>query len=82
MVGLPIRIGWFGDYATVYTQAKPGELAAADYPMVHVAPTYNAAPNVAPPADRVDGLGRLHRSPRPDDSHRLHPHLALDHRPR
>jgi hypothetical protein len=57
VVGLPIRIGWFGDYATVYTQAKPGELAAADYPMVHVAPTYNARPNDGAPADRVDGLG-------------------------
>ena len=56
-VAVPIRIGWDGDSATVYTEAKPGEPYAANYPMYNLAPAYSARPDDGAPADRVDGMG-------------------------
>ena len=42
MVGVPIIIQWDGGETTIYTEAKPGEEWAANFPMFAVAPAYSA----------------------------------------
>ena len=45
------------DLGTVYTEAKPGELYAANWPMWEVAPCYSATPVDGVPADGVTNMG-------------------------
>jgi len=44
-------------FATLITEAKPGELYAANFPMYRLAPAYRAAPSDGSPADVVTGMG-------------------------
>jgi len=44
-------------FATLLTEAKPGELYAANFPMYVVAPAYRAVPADGNPADAVTGMG-------------------------
>jgi hypothetical protein len=58
--GVPIQITSLdgGDiFATLITEAKPGELYAANFPMYRLAPAYRAAPADGNPADVVTGMG-------------------------
>lgn len=58
--GVPIQITSLdgGDiFATLVTEAKPGELYAANFPMNHRAPAYRAVPSDGSPADVVTGMG-------------------------
>jgi len=58
--GVPIQITSLdgGDiFATLITEAKPGELYAANFPMYRPAPAYRAAPSDGSPADAVTGMG-------------------------
>ncbi len=58
--GVPIQITSLdgGDiFATLITEAKPGELYAANFPMYRLAPAYRAAPSDGSPADVVTGMG-------------------------
>ncbi len=66
--GVPIRVTSLDSsevFATLVTQAKPGELYAADFPMFAVAPAYRAVPFDGNPADAVTGMG-LGSIARPD----------------
>lgn len=55
--GTQILIRWEDDSNTIFSEAKPGEPYAANFPMYAVAPAYGAYPNNGAPADRVDGMG-------------------------
>ncbi len=56
-VGVTVRFAWAGGYQDVMTEAKPGELYAANFPMYAVAPAYSAQPISGGPADMVTGMG-------------------------
>ncbi len=59
-VGVPVQITSLDaaeTFATLITEARPGELYAANFPMFHVAPAYRAAPADGNPADVVTGMG-------------------------
>ena len=56
-VGVPLLISWTTGSWTVSSQEKRSEPYAADYGMYAVAPAYDAQPNAALPADRVEGMG-------------------------
>ncbi|MEJ5198934.1 MAG: hypothetical protein WHX53_08430, partial [Anaerolineae bacterium] len=59
-VGVPIQITSLDAtevFATLFTEAKPGELYAANFPMFRTAPAYRAAPSDGNPADVVTGMG-------------------------
>jgi hypothetical protein len=56
-VGVTVRFAWSGGYQDAMTEAKPGELYAANFPMYAVAPAYSAQPIGGGPADMVTGMG-------------------------
>lgn len=59
-VGVPVQITSLDAtevFATLITEAKPGELYAANFPMFRTAPAYRAAPSDGNPADVVTGMG-------------------------
>jgi glucose/arabinose dehydrogenase len=60
LAGAPLRVTSLDGltvFATLTTEAKPGELYAADFPMFHTAPAYRVLPDDGSPADAVTGLG-------------------------
>ncbi len=57
VVGVPMKFYWNGGSATIQTQAKPGELYAADFAMNEIAPSYGVLPSDGNPADDVWGMG-------------------------
>lgn len=56
-VGVTVRFAWVGGYQDALTEAKPGELYAANFPLYAVAPAYSAQPISGGPADMVTGMG-------------------------
>jgi hypothetical protein len=44
-------------FTTIYTELKPGEPYAGNFPMYVLAPAYRAVPTDGQPADAVTGLG-------------------------
>jgi hypothetical protein len=58
IVNVPVRVYWESGHAHIQTQAKPGELYAADFGMSVRAPAYGAFPDQNDePADKVWGMG-------------------------
>jgi hypothetical protein len=58
--GVAVRISSLDggtEFATIVSEAKPGELYAANYPMYALAPAYRAQPAGSAPADAVSGMG-------------------------
>lgn len=58
--GVPIQVTSLDGldvFATLITEAKPGELYAANFPMYVPAPAYRAIPADGNPADAVSGMG-------------------------